>query len=157
MVEHGHSQSTTPTNEQPIACDGHRSCLQVSCIPHGLLHGNLRIVGGSARQHESHLLCMCVVSEAHPKVWDVGLVDVVAFRAGLPVVLVHPVHLHLKDSTPQMQQGRAIKNRFCPDSKICQVSQQLETTKGTTKAASQCWLRPAHRTPAKKKGGGRRQ
>lgn len=45
--------------------------------------------------HQSQLLLVRVKPEAHPQVGHVGLLYVVALRAGLPVQGGHPVHLAL--------------------------------------------------------------
>jgi len=48
------------------------------------------------KQEKRHyLLLVIVISEAHAQVGHIGLLDVVALGPRLPVVLMHPVHLHL--------------------------------------------------------------
>lgn len=54
------------------------------------------LMGCSSCHHQLHLVCMAIISEAHAEVGYICLVDVIAIRPRLPVVLVHPVHLDLQ-------------------------------------------------------------
>lgn len=45
---------------------------------------------------QAYLLLVVVIAEAHTQVWHIRLVDVIALGPRQPVVLVHPMHLHLR-------------------------------------------------------------
>ena len=55
----------------------------------------MQAMGRVKQETLAHLLLVVVISEAHAQIGHIGLLDVIALGPGLPVVLMHPVHLHL--------------------------------------------------------------
>ncbi len=47
----------------------------------------------------THLFLVVVIAESHAQIGYIGLVDVIALGTPQPVVLVHPVHLHLHSNS----------------------------------------------------------
>ena len=67
-----------------------------SVVPGSVFLGLAAPVGVGPLLHQGALRLQGVHPEAHAQVGHIGLVDVIAVGAQLPVVLVHPVHLHLR-------------------------------------------------------------
>ncbi len=69
----------------------------------------------STRHHQVELLAVAIISESHPQVGHVCLVNIISIRPRLPVVLAYPMHLylHIRKASHKASSPMALRSWHC--------------------------------------------